>query len=448
MAKVRAHGEGMVRQRKDGRWEAKTPRDEFGRRITRTGTTRREALDKLARAKQELKRGIPSQKGARQKLEDMLDYWLEHVARPTITESTYESYELTIRRHIKPQLGKLTLEKLTGRHVREWYNALCAMGLKRTPSYARMILANALNYALEEEWVTINVAQNTMRRRRRTGEAQTRRKGPPLTIAQARRLLEIIRGERLEAVFLTMLCLGLRRGEVLGLRKSDVDLEQKQIHVAGSLRRTMRRLKRSDWPKSKAGERIVPIPDELIPYLQAYVERVAHERETMLEIGKWTDTDYFFVSSVGTAIEPRNLLRDYKKILASTNPINTTCPDCHKPFSGTQPPPIIERDGQVLFAHSQCIVLSDTPTVALPTTLSLHDLRHACATFLALNHVHPRVAMEILGHAHIKTTQEIYTHVLDESKVEAIDKMGAMLTLPQDDRVLELVPLRKQRKRA
>src|SRR5262249_25504445 len=153
----------------------------------------------------------------------------------------------------------------TGRHVREWYNALCATGLKRTPNYARMILANALNYALEEEWVTINVAQNTMRRRRRTGKAQTRRKGPPLTIAQARRLLEIIRGERLEAVFLTMLCLGLRRGEVLGLRKSDVDLEQKQIQVTGALRRTMRQLKRSDWPKSKAGERTIPIPDELIP---------------------------------------------------------------------------------------------------------------------------------------------------------------------------------------
>jgi integrase len=168
----------------------------------------------------------------------------------------------------------------------------------------------------------------------------------------------------------------------------------------------------------------------------------------MLEIGKWTDTDYFFVSSVGTAIEPRNLLRDYKKILASTNPINTTCPGCHKPFSGTQPPPVIERDGQVLFAHSKCIVPSDTPTIALPTTLSLHDLRHACATFLALNRVHPRVAMEILGHAQIKTTQEIYTHVLDESKVEAIDKMGAMLTLPEGDQVVDVVPLRKQRKRS
>jgi hypothetical protein len=56
--------------------------------------------------------------------------------------------------------------------------------------------------------------------------------------------------------------------------------------------------------------------------------------------------------------------------------------------------------------------------------------------------------MEILGHAQIKTTQEIYTHVLDESKVEAIDKMGAMLTLPEGDQVVDVVPLRKQRKRS
>src|SRR5262245_40222691 len=113
MAKRRASGEGTVRQRPDGMWEARTPRDEFGQRIKRVASTQREALQRLAEAKRQAAAGItPS--GANKPLSVLLPAWIEDMYRnQEIADSTYESYELTIRLHILPKpIAKLSPAKL------------------------------------------------------------------------------------------------------------------------------------------------------------------------------------------------------------------------------------------------------------------------------------------------------------------------------------------------
>lgn len=402
MAKRRARGEGTVRQRPDGKWEGYTPRDEYGKRIKRVAATQREALQRLAEARHQQKQGIGGA-DAKQPLSVFAPWWLEHVARPEVADSTYESYASTIRLHLltKP-IARISPEKLQRRHVRDWHTAL-AKDHARTADYARMILGNMLNYCIDEQWIEQNVA-HAVRRRKRTNRTIPARAAAPLTPLQARYILQAIRGERLEALYLLILCTGMRRGEPLAFRVGvDVDLDARLVTVAGTLRRTLHTLKRKDSPKSKAGRRTMQIPAFVADALRAYREQVAAEREQKLLIDDWKETEYFFVTTRGTPIEPRNLLRGFQRMLARWNATH--------------------------------------PQQQIPP-LTLHKLRHAAATFLGLLRVEPRVAMEILGHANIKTTLEIYTHVLDESKAAALDQMGAMLTA--DEPVVLEIPSRQK----
>jgi hypothetical protein len=190
----------------------------------------------------------------------------------------------------------------------------------------------------------------------------------PLDEAQARRLLEAVRGHRFEVLYRLALSLGLRRGEVCGLRWEDVDFEIATIRITGSIQRYGGKLHR-DAPKTNASLRSVALPPVLFKMLKEHKGRQDEERAALTD--EWKESGLVFTTHKGTALEPHNVVRHFKTVLKKAE---------------------------------------------LPDTIRFHDLRHSCATLLIAQGVHPRVVMEILGHSQISTTMNTYGHVLPAEK--------------------------------
>ena len=219
----RGNGEEGIYQRKsDGLWCASVSLD-GGRRKVIYGKTRKEVATKLNSALQRKQHGIrfgPEMLtvGA------WLDHWLEQVVKTEREPTTYEGYEISVRCHIKPGLGRMKLVKLQPEDVQRWLGDMETQkrGL-RTRQFALSRLRTALNLALKHGHILRNVAELVDMPR------SVRKKITAPTSQDVRRLLDAIKGERLEAIVTVALALGLRRGEILGLRWEDIDLEKRTL---------------------------------------------------------------------------------------------------------------------------------------------------------------------------------------------------------------------------
>ncbi len=375
----RGAGEGSIYQRADGSWCAMIDLGIISGKRKRKfvyGKTRKEVAEKLKQLLVQQQQGLNIDP-ERLTVGDFLDRWLEQVIKPHRRPRTYSSYADTIRLHLTPRLGHHQLAKLTAIHVQGMINDLAAASGARTTQYARGVLQQALNRAVKWDLVTRNVVLATDRPR------STPRAITPLTEAQAHQLLAAVAGHRLEALYRIALSLGLRRGEVLGLRWVDIDLTQQTLRVSGTIQRVQGKLERSP-PKTKAGARALLLPPVLVQLLTDHRRRQDVERQDLGE--GWQEHDLVFPSDRGTPLEPRNLHRHFKIAL--------------------------KRAG-------------------LPETTRFHDLRHSCATFLIAQGIHPRVVMEILGHSQISLTMNTYGHVLPETQREATTKVADMFGKPQ-----------------
>jgi len=375
MAKRRGHGEGAIYQREsDGNWCASVDLGFVNgkrRRKIIYGQTRKEVAEKLKALHRDQAAGIniaPEQ----YTVEQFLNRWLNEVIchrRPR----TQESYRGTVRRHIIPYIGAYKLQKLQPEHVQAMVNALAASGLgARSVEYAALVLSRGLNQARRWGYVAKNVVDAV------EVPSVKRRKIQPADEQQARALLEAVKGHRLEALYWVTLFLGLRRGEVLGLLKENIDLKAMTITVEGSLQRVNGKLVRSE-PKTETSQCVLPIPAPLARVLEANLRRLAAEQDKLGDA--WQEQGWLFPAISGTPLEPRNLVRHFKSALAKAG---------------------------------------------LPTTTRFHDLRHWCASLLIAYDVHPKAIQEILGHANITTTLNIYGHLLPKVLQSATDRMGAL----------------------
>jgi integrase len=167
----------------------------------------------------------------------------------------------------------------------------------------RAVLSEALDQAVRWGVVGRNVVASTR------GPRSSRREGRTLTPAQARQLLTLVAGDRLEAFFVTMLALGLRPGEALGLSWEDLDLQRAVLNVRHALKRQKNQLVLGDvkTPKSR---RSVNLPHPVVEALRSHETR--QKRERIAAGSGWTATDLVFTTLVGTAIDPSNLRRKFE----------------------------------------------------------------------------------------------------------------------------------------
>ena len=202
-----------------------------------------------------------------------------------------------------------------------------------------------------------------------------------LTPAAARAILRAARGDRLEALFGVALGVGLRQSEALGLRWDDVDLSVGTVAV----RRVLQRYGGAfhlDEPKTDRSRRTVPLPAPLVAALGDHRARQIAER---LRAGPaWRGGDWgglVFASESGEPLHGTTVSRRFRRILAEAG---------------------------------------------IPT-MRYHHLRHGAASLMAAQGVPPRVAMEVLGHAQISTTMNVYSHVAPDSQRDAVERVGAAI---------------------
>jgi integrase len=223
----RGANEGTIRKRTDGRWEARVVvTDAGGRRVRRSllGKSRSIVVEKLQSALRADASGL-SVAPERLTLAAYLQSWLTAI-QPRVRPRTLESYELIVRVHLTPGLGRHPLGRLLPQQVQAFLNAKTKAGFApRTVAYIRAVLRQALGHA--ERWglVSRNVARLAEPPR------VPRREVRPFNPAQARQFLDVIRGDRYEALYLVALGVGLRQGELLGLSWDDVDLDAGNIRV-------------------------------------------------------------------------------------------------------------------------------------------------------------------------------------------------------------------------
>lgn len=242
MAMARQNGEGSVYKRKsDGLWIGSVTLGwETGKRRRKTvsGRTAEEVRAKLREVRRHLDKGLPAP-DQKITVNGLLDRWFNDVLSRQVAPNALDNYQTIAKHHIRPVLGKRPVSRLTMGEIDALLSAKRAGDPERdvrplsvsTVRRIRAVLAQALTQAQRWDMVPRNVATLS------TAPKQTRTEGRSLTPEQARSLLNALSGQRLEALYVTMLGTGLRRGEALGLRWSDVDLKGAMLTVNHQLRR-------------------------------------------------------------------------------------------------------------------------------------------------------------------------------------------------------------------
>jgi integrase len=375
---------GHIRPRGPGSWELKY---DLGRDpITGERRVRYKTVHGCKRdAQQELRRLLGAVDSGRHvdpsKLTcgTWLEQWLGE-ARHNVAPKTHERYTEIVRKHLVPALGAIGLAKLAPVHVQAYYAAALAGGRRdgkgglsaQTVRHHDRVLNVALKQARALRLIATNPIEDVTR------PQVERREIEVLDADGSARLLATAAATRLYVPIFLALATGLRRGELLAMRWSDVDLPGKSLRVVQSLEQTAGGL-RFKAPKTKRSRRTIALSPAVVEVLQEHRVRQLEER-LLLGLGK-DERGLVFAQMTGEPINPRNFSKEFARV--------------------------VKRSG--------------VPPV------TFHGLRHAHITALLQAGVHPKVASERAGHSSITVTMDRYSHVLEGMQADAAQRIDGAL---------------------
>ncbi len=367
----RGNGEGSApRKRKDGRWEIKVTLP-GGERKTLYGKTLVEVTSKKTDLLHDLGHGLPPPP-KEQTVATYLHHWLM-TRKPELEYGSWLRDEQYVRLHITPFLGRTSLTALSPQQVQHLLAAKLAEGL--SPTTVKH-LRNCLHKAMQDAWMLGLVQRNVVALVRPPKMAKQEMR--VLTDAEALSLLERVRGDRLEALYTMALYTGMREGELLGLRWSDVHLERGYAQLQTALKNVNNRR----WlgrPKTSAGRRKVVLVGTVVEVLRAHRLR---QREERLRAGAlWQEHHLVFTTATGRPIAASNLRVAHQRLLKR---------------------------------------------LGLPP-IRFHDLRHTTGTLLLLLGLDAKIVSAMLGHSSTTITQEVYQHVLPDMQRQAAEALEQLL---------------------
>jgi len=311
-------------------------------------------------------------------LAQFLERWLEHM-KAQLSPKSHARYCELVRKNIVPLFGSIILTKLRAEVIDAAYAKALASGRRdgrgglspQTVIHMHRVLKKALGQAVKWELLIRNPVDAASPPKASRGKMNT------YDLDQTAELIERMRPTRmLVPTLLAALC-GMRRGEIAALRWKNVDLTTGQLAVLESAEQVGSKVR---YKMSKSGKgRTLELSASLVEELRAHRLR---QTEELLRVGVILSDDTFVVAQAdGTPLQPDTLTQDWFRKLAGTS---------------------------------------------LPR-IRFHDLRHAHATHMLANGIHPKVASERLGHSKIGITLDLYSHVLPGMEADAVERVDAAL---------------------
>jgi len=370
------------------RWEAvvDVPSTDGRRQQRRRFRTKTEADPWLAEVNHSINTGAYIEPAA-QSLGAYLTQWLQGYGEANLRQSTLEGYTGLITNHVIPILGNIPLGSLTPMHLQQLYEAKLRTGRLGSdngglaPSTVRQIhaiLHRALKLAMNLQLIRQNPADAVIPPKPQKPDMRY------LSPDEARALLTAADDDRTYYPLYHMAILtGLRRGELLALRWSDIDLERRSLTVTRAIAQTYSGELVSQPPKTAKGKRTIALSHAAVSVLRNHKRKQAQLAEKLGDA--WQGKDLVMSDASGGIINPSNIHRHFKRLLRK---------------AGVKP-------------------------------IRFHDLRHTHATLMLKQGEHPKVVSERLGHNSIQITLDTYTHVLPNLQKEAADKLDATLFGPE-----------------
>ena len=376
MAKRRANGEGSIRKRKDGRWEG---RYTAGRDLVTGKAIYKNVLGKTqAEVKEKLKAAIEKSAVRTVSIEhytvgQWLNTWMENYAKLQVRASSYKTYRVFIENHIKPALGDMPLEKLTAMDLQRLYKHLLESGrVECTESRSKpkglsvktvrninQMISSALNCAVEQRLIPANPTKGCVLPKLERKEMKIL---PPESLGT---FFEEARRSGVFELYYIDLATGLRRGELLGLKWSDIDLNKGILHVRRQVLRQNGKVVEAPL-KTKNSYRNIAIGADAIKVLKGMEQK----------------DEYVFPSPFGGPMSPDSVLHMLQRVLKRAG---------------------LER-------------------------IRFHDLRHTFSVLALQNGVDVKTLSAMLGHYSAGFTLDTYAHVTTSMQKQAANAVGSFLS--------------------
>lgn len=379
MGSRRSNGEGSVYRRQDGRWAA-AYFDENMKRKYVYGKTQKEARQKL----QEKMLETSFEKQEEYYLKDWIKIYLEEYKKNEVKATTYGFYMQLLRTYIESsKLGSILLSRLKTKDLQNFYNEKIKEGYNsKSVRHMCVIINGALEQAVREKLIKENPNKYTVLPKRKTYIPDV------LTPDEVKKLVIEAKQDKMYPLVITAIFTGMRKGEIMGLTWDCVDFVENRIHIVKSLCRVYHEPDENGIvhaiyelmePKSAKSVSYIPMLDIVREVLLEQKKKQAQEKEEYDDI--YTDSNFVFTRPDGRYVEQRSFMDNYHKFLKKYG-----VTDCR-----------------------------------------FHDLRHCFASLLLTSGTGMKVTSELLGHSEISTSMNIYSHVYDETKQEALTKLNDML---------------------
>lgn len=380
----RSNGEGTIFKRKDGRWCGAYYDDApVSKRHFVYGKTQAEVKKKLKKQRNETE-CEPVEWTVPQYFGEWILYYLENYKKNEVKKTTYDTYLVYYRKHIQDSvISEIPLSKLAANMLQAYYNKKLAEGYNvKTVKHIQVIINAALSHAEKMRLIPDNVNRLTTLPKKQAYNASV------LSATEIQTILHDAKNDELYPIVVLTLFTGLRKGEAMALKWSNIDFENKELHIVGSLCRVATGEEQNGHqiytykimePKTAKSKRTVPLLEIVIEalYMQAERQKILKQENQVV----YEDQDYVFARYDGRYLDQRTFTEHYNNFL--------------------------QKHG----IHH----------------IRFHDLRHSFASILLEAGESPKVIQELLGHSTITTTMDIYAHVSQSAKRNTIHRLDSLV---------------------